>query len=371
VDTFFLKTKYAYLRLLTADLQTRSQTILVISDPSSPESARSFTPTQVSTYSPPRRESIDMVMDISSSSEDEGQITDPDQFTTPPDVQVLDDSDDEEYEPQLNTDFSSQAITEGDTNNNPSTTEMMEGVDVQSEEIMHDTQGNVEQASQVAISHDSSLEEGELSGGGSPRGSVDSDDYEPPEALVVVDNHSASEVSEAFSPRASLEPERVSAPREKSSHSPMGLADTELLMTISEPVIGQSQPQDLVDLTVDTNGGPVEPLPLEVRVIPSWCCIANAPLQVEDTTASKQTSQFTPYESPLKMFTAYRYHPKYVSEVSGGFRSLTYSHQINPKEPLCRWELAGGTCNDGSCKFQHFRNMPLSGAFLRTEFPHC
>ena len=70
---------------------------------------------------------------------------------------------------------------------------------------------------------------------------------------------------------------------------------------------------------------------------------------------------YTPYESPLTQFASYRFHPQYVSEVPGGFRSLTYSHQIDPHKPLCRWELAGGICNDSSCDYQHFRQLPLTG----------
>ena len=73
-------------------------------------------------------------------------------------------------------------------------------------------------------------------------------------------------------------------------------------------------------------------------------------------------AHFTPYESPLKQFKSYRYYPGYLSEVSRGFRSLTYSHGIDPEKPICRFESAGGVCNDDSCDGQHFRNMSLSGA---------
>ena len=73
-------------------------------------------------------------------------------------------------------------------------------------------------------------------------------------------------------------------------------------------------------------------------------------------------SRFTPYESPLKHFKSYRYHSNYFSEVSEGFRSLTYSHAIDPDKPICRYEAAGGTCNDGSCNGQHFKNLGLPGA---------
>ncbi|KAE8152007.1 hypothetical protein BDV25DRAFT_151752 [Aspergillus avenaceus] len=70
--------------------------------------------------------------------------------------------------------------------------------------------------------------------------------------------------------------------------------------------------------------------------------------------------KFSPYSSPLKSFKAYRYHPNYTDEVTGGYRSLTYSHNIDPMVYLCPFEGAGGVCNDRSCEFQHFRDMTLS-----------
>ena len=73
---------------------------------------------------------------------------------------------------------------------------------------------------------------------------------------------------------------------------------------------------------------------------------------------------FTPYVSPLKHFRAYRYHPEYTNDVLGGYRSLTFSHNINPDKPLCVYEAAGGICNDHSCDDQHFRDMSLSGALI-------
>ncbi|EON65610.1 hypothetical protein W97_04848 [Coniosporium apollinis CBS 100218] len=73
-----------------------------------------------------------------------------------------------------------------------------------------------------------------------------------------------------------------------------------------------------------------------------------------------EQAYFAPYESALKSFKAYRYHPHYSQDVSGGFRSLTYSHQINAEKPLCKYEAAGGVCNDQQCQDQHFRSMQLS-----------
>jgi hypothetical protein len=41
---------------------------------------------------------------------------------------------------------------------------------------------------------------------------------------------------------------------------------------------------------------------------------------------------------------------------------MTYSNNINADKELCRYELAGGICNDDTCEFQHFRTMSLAGA---------
>ncbi|KAG9762210.1 hypothetical protein KCU73_g2025, partial [Aureobasidium melanogenum] len=77
-------------------------------------------------------------------------------------------------------------------------------------------------------------------------------------------------------------------------------------------------------------------------------------------TASSNSTNFKPYESLLKNFKGYRYHPDYPREVQGGYRSLTYSHQIDPNKELCRYEVASGVCNDSSCDYQHFRDMGVS-----------
>ncbi|RDW72484.1 uncharacterized protein DSM5745_07656 [Aspergillus mulundensis] len=74
--------------------------------------------------------------------------------------------------------------------------------------------------------------------------------------------------------------------------------------------------------------------------------------------------KLTPYTSPLKLFKAYRYHPNYNDNVAGGYRSLTYSHNIDPLKHFCPYETSGGVCNDRSCEFQHFRDMALSGASM-------
>ncbi|KAI6884159.1 hypothetical protein KC363_g3692 [Hortaea werneckii] len=86
----------------------------------------------------------------------------------------------------------------------------------------------------------------------------------------------------------------------------------------------------------------------------------------EHTTEGQMNSRrhYTPYVSPLACFRDYRFHPAYTDTVSGGYRSLTYSHRIDPWNAFCPFELQGGTCNDRSCGFQHFGNVGVSDTVL-------
>ncbi|KAF7718792.1 Uncharacterized protein PECH_005879 [Penicillium ucsense] len=79
-----------------------------------------------------------------------------------------------------------------------------------------------------------------------------------------------------------------------------------------------------------------------------------------NTPSNATVPNFTSYVSPLRYFKAYRYHPHYTEEVSDGYRSLTFSNDICPMRYLCKYEISGGSCNDHSCQFQHFRDMSLS-----------
>ncbi|TKA64133.1 hypothetical protein B0A55_08721, partial [Friedmanniomyces simplex] len=78
--------------------------------------------------------------------------------------------------------------------------------------------------------------------------------------------------------------------------------------------------------------------------------------QLQDPT----TTHYRPYESLLAKFHDYRYHPEYPRTVAGGYKSLTYSHKIDPETPWCPHEAAGGQCNDKACGSQHFRSMGIT-----------
>jgi hypothetical protein len=85
----------------------------------------------------------------------------------------------------------------------------------------------------------------------------------------------------------------------------------------------------------------------------------------------EQPARFTPYESPLRMFKSYRYHPSYAQDIPGGFLSLTFSHQIDPEKPFCQYESAGGSCNDPECNDQHFRDVAITGASSELIYFFC
>ena len=82
------------------------------------------------------------------------------------------------------------------------------------------------------------------------------------------------------------------------------------------------------------------------------------------STASNGTSHasYAPYQSPLSSFQSYRYNEQFKAAApTAGYRSLTYSNNIDPNVPLCHTELAGGVCEDPTCEDQHFRYLGLSG----------
>jgi hypothetical protein len=103
---------------------------------------------------------------------------------------------------------------------------------------------------------------------------------------------------------------------------------------------------------------------------------------MQNKAVSSERSRFTPYESPLKMFRAYRYHPDFLKNVRHGYSSLTFINKTDPYRSLCEYEAGGGVCNDVSCQNQHFKDMVLSGASttghashakalkIRNEIPH-
>ncbi|KAK2748894.1 hypothetical protein FQN57_007177 [Myotisia sp. PD_48] len=161
-----------------------------------------------------------------------------------------------------------------------------------------------------------------------PTPSVMSDAYEPPEANIPmsdISEHRSSSVSRSIS--------------------------------VEETAVETNGPQ--LDQEMDT-------LTLNSQ-LPSPTEAVTDTKDGQDKSMSTLAHRFSPYKSPLNLFKAYRYHPNYTDNIDGGFRSLTYSHNIDPHKPLCDFEMSGGTCNDRSCHYQHFRDMDLSDDKILVE----
>ncbi|KAK7537081.1 uncharacterized protein J3D65DRAFT_696181 [Phyllosticta citribraziliensis] len=160
------------------------------------------------------------------------------------------------------------------------------------------------------------------------------DDYEPSDALPAAAHTSSPSPSETSVPKFESEHPSLRNFPTSASHS------------------GSEAPSQTPEVTIITDD--VAP---ELQSRPETSRDSS---QARSTGDIKTQPFFTPYESPLKMFKAYRYHPSYTESVSGGFKSLTYSHEIDPMKPICPFEAAGGICNDPECDGQHFRGMGIS-----------
>ncbi|KAM0812943.1 hypothetical protein AB5N19_12934 [Seiridium cardinale] len=94
-----------------------------------------------------------------------------------------------------------------------------------------------------------------------------------------------------------------------------------------------------------------------------------------DTTTGEARPQHTlsaqallSYESPLRYFHAYKFHPQFKENVAGGLKSMTYSSKIDASRPICPYLLDDGQCPNGSsCDFQHFDKMTLSEPAIIAE----
>lgn len=220
--------------------------------------ARFATPTSNAAF---RQESPDEVMEISSDSSDEGQITD-NEPETYPGQQMRPDSemDDEEYEPQLETDMITHELSDRAASVN---VEEVRPTEIDASNAMETDQGNVSHTAEMALVDRSSVEEGEISCNMSPDDAGDSDDYEPPEPVPIVDNTAASEASEVFSPQPPSSPEEE------------GQLPADSSATVPQPPV-------VVDLTGDMGADSCDAPLQDVRCTSRCCSLANATPASED-----------------------------------------------------------------------------------------
>ncbi|KAK4145038.1 uncharacterized protein C8A04DRAFT_11009 [Dichotomopilus funicola] len=131
----------------------------------------------------------------------------------------------------------------------------------------------------------------------------------------------------------------------------LGSAEDEPAGGLPEQISGAAQPREAVqEIEAEVTG--------EVHIVPSLGApsLELTPAQVQEPRITKSTGGLTPYQSPLRYFRAYRFHPQYKDSVTGGLRSLTYSNRIDPERELCPYELTGQQCPD-NCEFQHIGSI--------------
>ncbi|PTB71916.1 hypothetical protein M440DRAFT_1101495 [Trichoderma longibrachiatum ATCC 18648] len=184
-----------------------------------------------------------------------------------------------------------------------------------------------------------------------------SDDYEPPDAELSSPSAGSLRASTSFSP----------APADPASFSEVGTSGVQNQEDVSEATAAQqisaaredtaSESGREVDVSLRTEGRPLCLIAQQVDQVSEALAVpAPAPAPVPASDAPRTT--FVPYESPLRYFHAYRFHPEYSKTVSGGLRSLTYSNKIDVKHQLCPDELLNKKCSKGKdCVFQHFEDM--------------
>ncbi|KAI9163220.1 Protein red1 [Paramyrothecium foliicola] len=180
-----------------------------------------------------------------------------------------------------------------------------------------------------------------------------SDDYEPPEA--------GSTTSMSHSPQSTA--------GEIAASSPKGL----LLATDEneEPEPSPAPTPALQKISL----GEREITPDAATKVPDLAPNTRSNLtsiQMSDTVAvhAQQSSRPhpEPYQTPLRYFRAYRFHPRYKESVRGGIRSLTYSNKVDVQKALCPDQQVGQECPRGNaCEFQHFESMQVSGLMIDSQ----
>ncbi|KAI9762457.1 MAG: Zinc finger C3H1 domain-containing protein [Chaenotheca gracillima] len=186
------------------------------------------------------------------------------------------------------------------------------------------------------------------------QGGYESDPYEPPEPSYreqseQMDKESPSSNSTSATGSSSFSPAPAPTPSEhRAPHQPVPDSEAALTDIVAEQNTISPRPGDEI------------PKVSSHPSIPSKDDRIDIGPKIKNDLHNLSSHRFEPYESPLKQFKSYRYHPEYVNSVGGGFRSLTYSNQADTVKPICQYELSGGVCNDSTCDSQHFRKMGIS-----------
>lgn len=176
-----------------------------------------------------------------------------------------------------------------------------------------------------------------------------SDDYEPPEARVV-DPAVGSRSLDPAGAELADESEMLARSRQQQTDSSQHTRISGITTSDHDPYIEkQGQPMEITREVQVLYSSPTDRRLTSVKA-------PDAPIQPPSQTS------FVPYESPLRYFHAYRFHPEYLDGVTGGLKSLTYSNRIDPNKEMCPDEWEGNDCPRGeACQFQHFQSIVAPG----------
>ena len=209
---------------------------------------------------------------------------------------------------------------------------------------------------------------------------MDIDDADAEEGEIIEENMSMEEVvlvEDDFVPEclaATHHLAKIEAPESKiTPKGPRASNNGTLLCTITHPTTLSPESISATNSSLGLETPVVAPTPgIVTNLIKGLSDVPTSDTKVGvhfHYKLSLQTDQykvipyvFTDYQSPLRDFRSYRYHPRYLEMVNGGWRSLTFSNRIDPDKIFCVYEISGGKCNDSSCGDQHFRQISLSGA---------
>ncbi|KAL1842766.1 hypothetical protein VTJ49DRAFT_4251 [Mycothermus thermophilus] len=168
---------------------------------------------------------------------------------------------------------------------------------------------------------------------------------------AVIDETTPMELESRSPSPETAEPGRASD-AEHTDAEPMSAVGTEPSASVLEQISSVAHPREAVQEIEAEAAANVE------VVSPGDAAILRLTRkQVPDKPApAASSSVLKPYESPLRYFRDYRFHPEFQNTVAGGLKSLTYSNRMDPFKELCPYELGKHQCPE-NCEFQHFADM--------------
>ncbi|ETI23362.1 hypothetical protein G647_05163 [Cladophialophora carrionii CBS 160.54] len=157
----------------------------------------------------------------------------------------------------------------------------------------------------------------------------------------------------------------AAAPTPAVSEAPVNDSSATALNAVGSPTEGRA-PIDDVSVVSEVPINTRDDLESDAQLTEVDAIVKPAPRPSEAAEAvallsgtTTPTVHYVPYKTPFSSFKSYRFHSDFNETVKSGYRSLTYSNNIDHSRPLCPTELSGQTCNDQNCEEQHFSQLGL------------